>query len=145
MTSRYEKFWTHDSYAFVGRSARAPFPKLSYREAKKAGKRVFAIDPSVESIDGDRTYPSFDALPVPVDAAVLEPPQDEVEDWVRQAADAGIHRAWIHMGRETPAAIELANSRGLDLYTGTCAVMYLKRGVSYHTLHKWGKKLAGPY
>ncbi len=66
-------------------------------------------------------------------------------EWVRRAADAGVRDVWIHMGRETPEAIELARQRGLQLLTGTCAVMYVKPGFTYHTLHKWVNQLTGKY
>jgi hypothetical protein len=39
----------------------------------------------------------------------------------------------------------LAEERGLNVLTGTCAVMYVKRGFTYHTLHKWVNQLIGSY
>jgi hypothetical protein len=80
-----------------------------------------------------------------VDALVLEVPADETRDWVGRAADAGIRKVWIHMGRDTPEALALGRERGLDVLTGTCAVMYVKPGFSYHTLHKWVNQVAGRY
>ena len=52
---------------------------------------------------------------------------------------------WIHMTRETPEAVNLARERGLTVLTGTCAVMYVKPGFSYHSIHKWINKLIGKY
>jgi predicted CoA-binding protein len=106
---------------------------------------VFPVDPSVDQIDGDRTYPDFASLPRRVDAAILETPKEDTKDWVGKAADAGIRQLWIHMTRETPEALELARERGLEVLSGTCAVMYVKRGFSYHTLHKWVNQLSGSY
>jgi predicted CoA-binding protein len=145
MPTEYEEFWTHSSFAFVGHSAKKAFPKLSYGELKKQGKQVFPVDPSVDEIEGDRTYPDLDSLPGKVDAVVLELPREETEDWVRKAADAGIQNLWIHMTRETPEAVALARERGLKLLTGSCAVMYVKPGFSYHSLHKWINRLMGKY
>jgi predicted CoA-binding protein len=145
MPSRREEFWTNESFAFVGHSAKKGFPTLSYTELKKQGKKVFAVDPSVEEIGGERTYPDLASLPEKVDAVVLELPREETEDWVRKTADAGIPNVWIHMTRETPEAVALARERGLNVLTGTCAVMYVKRGFSYHSLHKWIDRLTGKY
>jgi hypothetical protein len=145
MPSSYEEFWTNSSFALVGHSARKGFPTLSYAELKKQGKRVFAVDPSVAEIEGDRTYPDLASLPQKVDAVVLELPREETEEWVRKAADAGIHNVWIHMTRETPEAVSLAREKGLTVLTGTCAVMYVKPGFSYHSIHKWIDKLTGKY
>jgi predicted CoA-binding protein len=146
MPTEHEAFWTHSSFAFVGDSANKPFPKLSYRELKKHGdKRVFAVDPSAKEIEGDQAYPDFGSLPEPVEAAVLEVPKQQTAEWVRKAADAGVKHLWIHMGRETPEAVALAEERGLSVLTGTCAVMYVRPGFSYHSLHKWINQLLGKY
>ena len=145
MPGSYEEFWNHGSYAFVGNSAAKGFPKLSYGELKKHGKTAFAVDPSVEEIDGDKTYPDLESLPEPVEAVVLEVPKQETVDWVRKAADAGIQYVWIHMNRDTPEALAVARERGLDVLTGTCAVMYLTRGFTYHSLHKWLNQATGRY
>jgi acyl-CoA synthetase (NDP forming) len=103
MPTDHEAFWGHSRFAFVANSAKKPFPKLSYQELKgQGGKKVFAVDPSVEEIAGDRAYPDFGSLPESVEAAVLEVPREETAAWVRKAADAGVKHLWIHMGRETP-------------------------------------------
>jgi len=145
MPSRHEEFWNHSSYAFVAHSAVKPFPKLSYGALKKQGRKVFAVDPSVDQIDGDSTFPDLDSLPEKVEAVVLETPRAETEEWVRKAADAGVRSVWIHMARETPEAVALARERGLEVLTGTCAVMYVKEGFTYHSLHKWINQLMGKY
>jgi predicted CoA-binding protein len=145
MPSKYEDFWNRASYAFVARSAAKPFPKLSYGALKERGRKVFAVDPSADRVDGDASFPDFESLPEKVEAVVLETPRAETEEWVRKAADAGIRHVWIHMGRETPEAVALAKERGLEVLTGTCAVMYVKQGLSYHSIHKWINQLTGKY
>lgn len=145
MPTAHERFWENESFAFVGHTAKRGFPTLSYTELRGQGRKVFAVDPSAETIEGDRAYPDFASLPEPVAAAVLEVPPEETRDWVARAADAGIRHLWIHMGRDTPEALALAKERGLDVLTGTCAVMYVKPGFSYHTLHKWVNQLTGRY
>jgi predicted CoA-binding protein len=145
MTSKHAEFWNHASYAVVGDSAKKGFPRLSYGELKKRGKRVFAVDPALAEIEGDRTYSSLAALPERVDAVVLEVPREDTLDLVRQAADAGIGNVWIHMTRDTPEAVAFARERGLNVLTGACAVMYLAKGLSAHTVHRWASRLAGRY
>ena len=49
------------------------------------------------------------------------------------------------MGRETPEAIALADEKGLNARTGSCAVMYVKREPSYHSIHRWINKMTGKY
>jgi predicted CoA-binding protein len=145
MPSKHEEFWTSPSFACVGHSAKKGFPKLSYGGLKKQGKKVFAVDPSVDEIDGDRTYPDLASLPEKVEAVVLEVPKAETRDWVGKAADAGIQNVWIHMTRETPEALALAKEKNLNVLTGTCAVMYVTPGFTYHSIHKWIDQLMGKY
>lgn len=145
MASNRETFWERGSFAFVGRSSDAGFPLLSYTELKKRGDKVFAVDPSVETIDGDPAYDDLASLPEPVEAVVLEVPKEETADWIRRAAEAGVRDVWIHMGRETPEALKLAEDAGINARHGTCAVMYVKPGFSYHALHRGIEKLRGTY
>ncbi|MBK1722851.1 CoA-binding protein [Thiocystis violacea] len=145
MASSYETFFDHDRFAVVGHSQAKPFPLLSYRGLKRLGKTVYPIDPSSALIDGDTAYPSLDALPGPIEALIIEVPRAETRDWVEAAARAGLRDVWIHMGHDTPEAVALAETSGIELRTGTCAVMYLNPGLSYHSIHKAIMKLAGKY
>ena len=145
MASHFETFWNKRSFAVVGHAVKKNFPHLTYRGLKQLGKVVFPVDPSTEKIDGDRAYADLALLPETVDAVVLEVPREETQDWVGKVADAGIKDVWIHMQRETPEALALADQRGLDVRSGTCAVMYLTPGFTYHSIHKWVMKLAGKY
>lgn len=143
--TRHEQFWTQQSYAFVGDSAKKTFPRLSYGEAKKLGKTVFAIDAPTPDVEGDRTFADFATLPQKVDAAVLEVPRADARKWVELAAAAGIRSLWFHMNRDTPEALALAKERNIEVLTGACAVMYVKKGPSYHSIHKWIAKATGKY
>ena len=49
------------------------------------------------------------------------------------------------MARETPEALAVAKERGLNVLTGTCAVMHVTPGFTYHTLHKWVNQLTKSY
>ena len=145
MPSAHERFWEKGSFAFVGHTSERGFPTLSYREARDSGKKVFAVDPSVAEIEGDPAYDDLASLPEPVDAVVLEVPPAETADWVRRAADAGLRHVWIHMGRDTPEALVVADENGLNVRSGTCAVMYVTGGFTYHSIHKGIMKLMGKY
>ena len=86
MPSKHEQFWTLSSFAFVGHSAKKPFPVLSFREARNLGKTVFPVDPSVDRIDDSPAYPDLESLPEKVEAAVLESPKEETEGFPQTVA-----------------------------------------------------------
>lgn len=145
MASNYETFWENDSFAVIGHEARKNFPVLTYQGLKKLGKTVYAVDPSVKEIDGDRSFSDLGCLPESVEAAVIEVPKEETAAWVREVAKTTIRDVWIHMGRDTPEALALAEQNGLNVRSGTCAVMYVSRRFTYHSIHKWIMKAAGRF
>lgn len=145
MPSNYETFFDAQRFAVVGSSARMPFPILSYRGLKKSGKMVFAVDATAARIDGDQAFSTLEALPGAPQAVIIEVPKEETREWVARAAAAGVTDVWIHMTLETPEAVALAAEKGINLRTGTCAVMYLKPGLSYHSIHKAIMKALGRY
>jgi predicted CoA-binding protein len=143
MGSRFERFWEETSFAVVGNSAVKPFPILTYRALKeRPGTTVYAVDPGRDEVDGDRAFNDLSDLPGPVSAVVLEPPREETAAWIDRVASAGIARVWIHMGRDTPEALALADEKGLEVCSGTCAVQYLTGGFP-HNLHRALRKLVG--
>jgi predicted CoA-binding protein len=145
MPSNYETFFELGSFAVVGHSKAKPFPILSYRKLKAMGKKVYAVDPGTAPVDCDRAYPDLAALPEPVEGLLVEVPKAQTKDWVAAAAKAGIGHVWVHMAHETPEAVALAKEKGINLRTGTCAVMYLNPGLSYHGIHKLIMKATGKY
>jgi predicted CoA-binding protein len=143
MPSQFETFWDNEKFAVVAHSEVKPFPTMTYGALKRAeGKTVYPVDPTTDTIEGDPAFPDLGSLPEAVDALVLESPKEETAGWIEQAAAAGITEVWIHMGRETPEAIELARERGVNLRTGTCAVQYLMGGFP-HNIHRALRKLVG--
>lgn len=143
MPSIHEDFWKKTSYAVVGRTDAKPFPKLTYNALKDAvGTVVFAVDPSCDRIEGDTTYDDLAGLPEPVEAVVLEVPREETAEWIAKTAEAGVGHVWIHMGRETPEALALAEDKGIEVCSGTCAVQYLSGGFP-HNIHRFLRKVAG--
>lgn len=143
MASKFEAFWDHQRYAVVGKSAVKPFPSLTYGALKaRPGTTVYAVDATAEEIDGDQTVEDLAHLPGPVDGAVLEVPKEETAAQVEAAVQAGVPRVWIHMGRETPEALQLAEEAGMEVCSGTCAVQYVRGGFP-HNLHRGLRKLTG--
>jgi len=145
MLSNYESFFQGNKFAVIGNSKKMKFPILTYRGLKILSKTVFPIDEGSDEIDGDRAYKDLNELPEKVDRAILEVKKDEISDWMKKIIDSGIKDVWVHMGCDTPEAIKLAEDNNINLRTGTCAVMYVTPGPSYHSIHKWVMKILKKY
>ena len=145
MASNHESFWQHDRFAVVGHKSTKGFPLLTYRGLKNLGKTAIPVDYSADTLDGDKVYSDLESIPGGIEAVVIEVPKEESAHWVEKAADLGVKDVWIHMTRETPEAIKMAEERGVNLRTGTCAVMYVTPGLTYHSIHRGIQKLMGKY
>jgi uncharacterized protein len=145
MASNYETFFNGQKFAVVGNSEKMTFPVITYRGLKKLSKTVYPVDPKADIIEGDRVYRKLMELPEKVDGVIIEVQKKEAESWVRYAAEAGIKDVWIHMGCDTKEAGKLATEKGINLRTGTCAVMYVTPDPSFHSIHKWIMKIINKY
>src|SRR3989304_1954896 len=67
-----------------------------YKKLRGAGYQVFALNPNAQEVEGDACYPDLKALPDKVDGIVISTPLEAVEQIVRQCAEAGISRVWLH-------------------------------------------------
>lgn len=145
MLSNYETFFNGQKFAVVGNSEKMAFPVLTYRGLKKLSKTVYPVDPKADIIEGDRVYRDLTELPERVDGIILEMPKKETAAWVKKAAESGIMDIWIHMGSDTKEASMVAKEKGINLRTGTCAVMYVTPDPSFHSIHKWIMKIINKY
>ena len=146
MPSDKEQFFELASFAVVGHSELKPFPKLSYKNLRKAGKKVFPVDLSgAEEVEGDKAYASLGDLPQEVEAVMVEVPKDKTMAVVQDVVDLGVKDLWLHMGCHTPEVLSLCEEKQIRVRHGTCAVMYTQQGASYHSIHKWIMKIGGKY
>jgi predicted CoA-binding protein len=145
MKSNYELFFEKGSFAVVGNSKSKKFPILTYRGLKKQNKKVVAVDLALDQVDGDETYSDLLLVPSDVDRVIIELPHGEVLGQLEKARQKGIKHIWLHMGSHSGKAIEFAKENGMNLRYGTCAVMYVTPGLTYHSIHKAIMKIIGKF
>jgi len=146
MPSEKETFFNLSCFAVVGNSDLKRFPVLTYGNLRLLGKTVFPVElGSPSSVEGDRAFKSLAELPGPVEGVIIELPKEHVMAVAQQAAQAGIKHVWLHMGSDTPEVLTFCREQGMQVRRGTCAVMYTKQGLSYHSIHKLIMKLTGRY
>lgn len=125
-----------------------PVGNLIYHRLKKTGHDVFAVNPNMETFEGDRCYPDVRSIPDGVDGVVIITRPDATERIVHDCGDAGIPRVWMHQSVSSkssvsPAAVEYCREHGISVIAGACPMMY-GPGVDFgHTCMRWMLRLTG--
>ncbi len=112
------------TWAIVGVSANpTKFGHRIYRDLRRAGYRVFAINPHEAEVLGDPVYPNLAALPERPDVVDLVVPPSVSEMIVKEAAAAGIRRIWMQPGAESQRAIDFCRASGIEVVAHACAMV----------------------
>ena len=96
-----------------------PASNLIYRRLKSTGHDVFAVNPHMQTFDGDRCYPDVQSIPGGVDGVVVVTRPETTARIVRDCNDAGVRRVWMHqsIGRGSsvsPEAVEYCRQHDIE-------------------------------
>ena len=69
-----------------------------YRALRDKGYQVFGLNPHADELEGDLCYPTVSAVPGGVDGVLIVTNPTITEQVVRDCAEAGVSRVWIHDG-----------------------------------------------
>jgi predicted CoA-binding protein len=127
---------------------RHPTGNLIYRRLKKTGHEVFAVNPNLQTFEGDRCYPDLRSIPGGVDGVVIVTRPEVTERIVHDCGDAGVRRVWMHqsIGKGTsvsPEAVEYCRQRDISVIAGACPMMYGEGVDVGHTCMRWVLGLTG--
>jgi predicted CoA-binding protein len=120
---------------------------MIYRKLRGAGYEVFALNPSAKEVEGDSCYPDLKALPEKVDGIVISTPLEAADEIVKQCAEAGVSRVWLHRsfgkGSVSPAAVKFCEENNISVIAGGCPMMFCKPVDFGHTCMRWALRLTG--
>lgn len=94
-----------------------------YKDLRKAGYRVYPVNPNADEILGDRCYPSIEDLPVKPDVVDIVVPPKITERVVKTCRKLGIRKVWMQPGSESEAAIKFCEENGMDIVHGVCVMV----------------------
>jgi predicted CoA-binding protein len=139
-----QEFVQNKRLAIVGVSRNEnKFGNAAYRELKQRGYQVFAVNPSAETLMGDRCYPDLMSLKGEVDGVVVCVPAAQGVGVLQQAAEAGIRNVWVQQMAESPELLKTGQDLGLKLVSGKCILMYAEPVQSFHKWHRGFMRLIG--
>ncbi len=125
-----------------------PVGNLIYRRLKGTGHHVFAVNPNMETFEGDRCYADVKSIPGGVDGVVIITRPATTEQIVRDCHAAGVRHVWMHQSMTSgssvsPAAVEYCRQNDISVIPGACPMMY-GEGVDFgHACMRWMMKITG--
>lgn len=132
--------------AGVSRTPQQPANAI-YRRLRDTGHEVFATNPEADQVEGDPCYPGLGALPSPVDGVVIATPASAAAEVVREAAELGIGRVWIHRsfgeGSVAEEAVSLCREKGISVIVGGCPMMFCGKVDLGHRCMRWILQVRG--
>ena len=125
-----------------------PVGNLIYKRLKTTGHDVFAVNPHIETFEGDRCYPDLKSIPGGVDGVVIITRPEVTEQVVHDCTDAGVRRVWMHQSvasrsSVSAAAVEYCQEHDISVIAGACPMMFGPGADLGHTCMRWVLKLTG--
>ncbi len=116
-----------------------------YRFLREKGYTVYAVNPHATFIEGDDCYRSINAIPHPIDGAMLVTNPEVSKTIVKDCISAGVPRVWMHNNTLMPSsvsdeAVKECEDQGVSVIAGACPLMYLETG---HKCIKWVLNVLG--
>ena len=127
MLGDIDKVLSKKLWAVIGVSNNpAKYGTKVYNRLKKAGYSVYAVNPGLESIDGDPCYPCLAALPSIPDAVSVVVPPNITEQIITDCIELGISKVWMQPGSESEEAIRNGQEHGISVIHDQCVLIHTR-------------------
>ena len=96
---------------------------IIYRDLKRRGIRVLAVNPYRESVDGDPCWKTVRDLPETPSLADFVIPARRGLDVVDECEEAGIFNIWLQPGAESPELMEKLDAGPFNWLAHACIMV----------------------
>lgn len=112
----------------VSRNPQGHGSNAVYQRLRERGYEVYAVNPNADMVEGDTCYSDLKSIPGGVDWVVIGTKPETAETTIRECADLGISRAWMHrgpgQGSVSKEAAEYGRRHGVTVIEGGCPCMF---------------------
>jgi predicted CoA-binding protein len=85
-----------------------------------AGFRVIPVNPNLDSVLGEKAYPTLSAVPEPIEVVLVFRPSAEAAAIAKDAVAVGAKALWLQQGIVSDQARQLAEAAGLVYVEDRC-------------------------
>ena len=145
-----DDFLAQKRLALVGVSRNPKdFSRGMFHELRRRGYDMVAVNPNLTEVEGTRCFGRLQDIAPPVEGVLVMTSSEKSEQVVRDCAEAGITRVWLHRGAGkgavSEAALNFCRQQGLRVVAGYCPYMFLPETPFFHRMHGFFMKLGGAY
>ena len=112
----------------VSREPQGHGSNVVYQRLRQRGYEVFAVNPNADNVEGAACYPDLKSIPGGVDWVLIGTKPQTAETTMRECADLGIKRVWMHRGpgpgSVSHSAADYGRQRGITVIEGGCPCMF---------------------
>ncbi|MFQ5515978.1 MAG: CoA-binding protein [Acidimicrobiia bacterium] len=101
----------------------AKYGGIIYRDLKRKGFRVFAVNPNRTTVDGDTAYATLEDIPERPTIVDYVVPASETMLMLGDAEELGLMNAWVQPGAESPAVLSFLQEHGFNYLAGACIMV----------------------
>ncbi|NOR76893.1 MAG: CoA-binding protein [Methanophagales archaeon] len=94
-----------------------------YIDLKEAGYVVYAVNPNIDEVLGDRCYHSLSELPEMPDVVDTVVPPAVTEEIVEECKELGIARVWMQPGSESEKALNFCIENNIKVVHDMCVMV----------------------
>ena len=102
-----------------------------FKILEDAGYKVYPVNPGVDSILGDKCYPTLSALPVKPDAVNFVVPPKVGEPIIAECVALGIKNVWLQPGANGDNVVNAAKKEELNVIHKSCILVELRKQDPY--------------
>ena len=130
ITQVADEFLSHKRIAVTGvsRTPASHGGNVVYKRLRDRGYEIFAVNPNADKVEGDRAYHDLKSIPGGVDVVIIATRPDHDEATIRECAELGVSRVWMHRmfgaGSCSPEAAQLGRRDGITVIEGGCPLMF---------------------
>ncbi|HEM47356.1 MAG TPA: CoA-binding protein [Alphaproteobacteria bacterium] len=118
-----------------------------YRRLWDRGYEVFPVNPSASEVEGAACFPDVGSIPGTLDGVVIVTPPRVSAEIVRQCAERGVERVWLHRsfgeGSVSDEAVRECEARGIHCIVGGCPLMFCAPVDPGHACMRWWLQRTG--